>query len=117
MTSVVPWGASPGVRTPASTSQPFAARRAAAAAPTPDDAPVIRTRLAEELSCHLGALRGGESVERLDPLRALVPAVERVLPGEADPTVHLDRTLARGDGRLGAVRLRSGGRGRGLVVA
>src|SRR3954447_14947190 len=105
ITSVVPGGASPGFRTPACTSHPFETSRVAHAAPIPEDAPVIRTVLAKERRGELGPLRGGEAVERLDPLGALVVAVEWVLPGEADPSVHLDRALARGDCRLRGVGL------------
>src|SRR5689334_372934 len=44
--------------------------------------------------------------EALEPERALVEAVQRMLPGEAGAAVHLDRALARGDRRLGCERLR-----------
>src|SRR5919106_4123527 len=42
----------------------------------------------------LHAQRRPEAEEGLDPLRALVVAVEDVLPREADSAVHLDRALA-----------------------
>ncbi len=42
-------------------------------------------------------MTGSEAVERLDPLRALVEAMQHVLPGEADAAVDLDRALARRD--------------------
>src|SRR6187455_2425674 len=55
------------------------------------------------------------AAERLDPLRPLVPAVERVLPAEADPAVDLDRALAGEHRLLGRERLRGGGGERGLL--
>ena len=42
--------------------------------------------------------------------------MQRMLPGEAGPAVHLDRALARGDRRLGGERLRRGRRDRRLLV-
>src|SRR5438445_205803 len=115
--SVVPVGAAPGVRTPAKTRQPPRASRSAQAAPIPEDAPVTRTeRSAKNRGGDLGALRRREASEALDPLRPLVVAVQRVLPGEADATVRLDRVLADGDGDLAREGL-GGGRGDpGLVV-
>src|SRR5215475_4248675 len=59
---------------------------------------------------------GGPSAEALEPDRALVEAVERMLPGEADPAVHLDRALAGCDRRLRSERLRGGGGERRSVV-
>src|SRR5205823_4325380 len=52
---------------------------------------------------------GGAEAEALEPEGALVEAVQRVLPGEADARVHLDRALARGDRGLGGERLGGGG--------
>src|SRR5690242_12320178 len=60
-------------------------------------------------------LRGAQP-ESLEPERTLVEAVERVLPGEANPAVHLDRALAGGDRGLGRERLRRGGCERRTVV-
>src|SRR3954465_11054578 len=56
------------------------------------------------------------AAEGLDGERALVVLVEHVLPGEADAAVHLDRALAGGHGRVGAVRLRGGGGDGQLLV-
>ena len=58
----------------------------------------------------------GRRAEALEPEGALVEAVQRVLPREADAAVHLDRALARGDRRLGRERLRSGGGERRALV-
>src|SRR6476659_6386383 len=72
---------------------------------------------AEQLVCELEPQLGGARAEALEPERALVEAVQRVLPGEPGAAVHLDRPLARGDGGLGGECLRSGRRhGRLLVV-
>src|SRR4051794_10692699 len=49
---------------------------------------------------------GRAGAEALEPQCALVEAVERVLPREARAAVHLDRALAREDGRLGREGLR-----------
>src|SRR5204862_5514121 len=58
----------------------------------------------------------GTRAEPLEPERALVEAMEGVLPREADAAVHLDRPLACGDRRLGRERLRCGSRDRRLLV-
>ena len=58
----------------------------------------------------------GRRAEALEPERALVEAVQRVLPREADAAVHLDRALARGDRGLGGERLRGGRSERGAFV-
>src|SRR4029077_7997923 len=57
----------------------------------------------------LGDLRAvgrAGAVERLDPKRSLVVAMQRMLPGESHAAVHLDRALACRDGGLGRIRLR-----------
>src|SRR5207253_6377372 len=73
--------------------------------------------LCEERVGDLEPQLGGPAAEALEPERALVEAVQRVLPREADAPVHLDRSLAGDDGGLGRERLRRGGRdGRALVV-
>src|SRR5262249_8228552 len=60
---------------------------------------------------------GRPGAEALEPDGALVEAVQRVLPGEADAAVHLDRALARSDRGLGRERLgRGGGDRRALVL-
>src|ERR687898_1464451 len=56
------------------------------------------------------------AAERVDPLRALVVAVQDVLPGEADAAVHLDRALAGGDCGFGAERLRRRDRNRRPLI-
>src|SRR5215470_7162825 len=72
---------------------------------------------AEDRIRDLGAQRGRPEAEALEPERALVEAVQRVLPGEARPAVHLDGALAGPDGCLARERLRRGGcDGRLLVV-
>src|SRR5262249_42238382 len=59
---------------------------------------------------------GGPHAEALEPEGALVEAVQRVLPGEADSAVHLDRALASDHCRLGRERLRRGGGERRALV-
>src|SRR3954471_9196836 len=56
------------------------------------------------------------AAEGLERERALVVLVEHVLPREADAAVHLDRALAGGHRRVGAVRLRGGGGDGQLLV-
>src|SRR4029077_18159909 len=55
--------------------------------------------------------------EALQPERALVEAVERMLPGEPGPAVHLDRALAGRNRCLGRERLRGCGGDGPLLVA
>src|SRR5262245_3989227 len=65
---------------------------------------------AEDRVRDLGAKRGRTQAEALEPERALVEAVQRMLPGEASAAVHLDRALAGPDCRLARKRLRRRGR-------
>ena len=99
--------ARPGFRTPAERPAPRAKWRAQAS-PIPVDAPVTRTVFRLTRGAWRRSLRAASRDSRRRPRSAapLVVAVQRALPGEADPAVHLDRPLARGDGRLGRVRLR-----------
>src|SRR5256885_12263603 len=71
----------------------------------------------QEPGCDAFAVLRRVAAEGLDPERALVVAVEHVLPGEADPAVDLDRALARRNGDVARVRLRGGDRDRCLLVA
>src|SRR5439155_1472049 len=56
------------------------------------------------------------AVERLDPERPLVIAMQRMVPGEAHAAVHLDRALACHDRGLRRVRLRRDRGKLGLTV-
>src|SRR5207302_5114586 len=56
------------------------------------------------------------AVERLDPERSLVVAMERMVPGEAHAAMHLDRALACRDRGLRGIRLRSACGELGLAV-
>src|SRR2546430_11016642 len=62
----------------------------------------------------LRAVRRARAVERVDPERTLVVAMQRVLPGEAHAAMHLDRALACRDRGLRRVRL--GGSRRELAL-
>ncbi len=87
---------------PASTRHPAPAslRRACGADPGrragDEDGPLSRAGSRRPLARWIAAV----AAEGLDRERALVVLVQHVLPGEADAAVHLDRTLARGDGRV-----------------
>src|SRR5262249_58303364 len=65
---------------------------------------LLREHVIGDFETELGRPRA----EALEPEGALVEAVQRVLPGEADAAVHLDRALARGDCGLGCESLRRG---------
>src|SRR5581483_3075836 len=118
ISSVVPAGALPCSRTPANTCQPPRASRSAQAWPMPDEAPVTRTeRSGKDRFGDLGALLGREPAVALDPLGPLVVAVQRVLPGEADAAVCLDRVLADLHGHLRRVGLGRRGSDRRLLVS
>src|SRR5262245_23178886 len=72
--------------------------------------------LREERVCDLETEVGGTPAETLEPDCALVEPVQWMLPGEADPAVHLDRALAPNDRSLGGERLRRGGCERRALV-
>src|SRR5256885_14266838 len=71
----------------------------------------------QEPGCDPLAVLRRVAAEGLDRERALVVALDHVLPGEADPAVDLDRALARRDGDVARVRLRGGDRDGCLLVA
>src|SRR5438067_8872240 len=86
---------------------PTAAAGAAASAGSPSSArPSDRHGRAEERVRDLGAQLGWPLAEALEPEGALVVPVQRVLPGEADAAVHLNRALTCPDGSLGRERFR-----------
>src|SRR5439155_9901627 len=97
-------------------TSPRAAGSVAASAENPSSGRPSRAPFVEQPHGDSRAVLARVTAERLDRKRALVVAVQHVFPREADAAVHLDRTLAGGNGNVRGEALRGGDGNRRLLI-